>query len=90
MPYKFVEADRENPRDNSYKIIMQPTGEVEVDVTALASYCRNGTSIDPPLRPIQALDIALKYGAAQRFSLFLQIKFTFIPLELDSLICQAQ
>ena len=37
-----------------------------MDVTALASYCRNGTSTDPPLRPIQALDIALKYGAAQR------------------------
>lgn len=66
----FLEEKRENPRNNNYKIVLQPTGEVEVDVTALASYCNrngNGTSTDPPLRPIQALDIALKYGAAQRY-----------------------
>ena len=64
-----MEDQRENPRDNNYTVVLQPTGEVEVDMTALASYCDrngNGTSTDPPLRPIQAMDIALKYGAAQR------------------------
>jgi len=67
-----VEDERETPRDTNYTIVLQPTGEVEVDVTALASYCQKGerggkgTTTDPPLRPIQAMDIALKYGAAQR------------------------
>ena len=69
VAYKYVEDERETPRDTNYTIVLQPTGEVEVDVTALASYCQRGgkgTTIDPPLRPIQAMDIALKYGAAQR------------------------
>lgn len=68
IAYKYVEDERETPRDTNYVIVLQPTGEVEVDLTALASYCQsgNGTSTDPPLRPIQALDIALKHGAAQR------------------------
>ena len=66
IKYTFQEADREKPRDNNYAITLQPTGEVEVDLGALAAYCRAGTSTDPPLRPIQALDIALKYGAQKK------------------------
>jgi hypothetical protein len=58
--------DRETPRLNEFNIILQPTGEVEIDLAALASYCQGGSSVDIPLRPIQALDIALKYGAAQK------------------------
>ena len=64
--YQFEEKDRENPRVLSYVISIQPTGEDEIDLYALDAYCKNGTSIDPPLRPIQALDIALKYGAQKR------------------------
>ena len=55
------------PRE--YKVIIQPTGELEVDLTVLEAYCsRNGkaSSTDIPLRAIQALDIALKYGARSR------------------------
>jgi hypothetical protein len=51
---------------NEFTITLQPTGELEIDLSALASYCQGGTSVDIPLRPIQALDIALKYGAAQK------------------------
>ena len=65
LPFKYTE-EQENLRDNNYTIKLQPNGNVEVDMTALASYCRNGTSTDLPLRAIQALDTALKYGAAQR------------------------
>ncbi len=65
--FPFQEDDREKPRDNNYVISIQPTGEVEVDLGALAAYCRSGSSTDPPLRSIQALDIALKYGAQQRY-----------------------
>ena len=78
VPYKYIEDDRENPRDNNYNIVLQPTGELELEDTALARYCRNGTSIDPPLRTIQALDIALKYGAAQRFVWKFQIYFALL------------
>lgn len=65
--YEFEEKDRENPRVLNYVISIQPTGEVEIDLFALKTYCESGTSIDPPLRPIQALDIALKYGAQRRY-----------------------
>ena len=51
--------DRETPRLNEFTITLQPTGELEIDLSALASYCQGGTSVDIPLRPIQALDIAL-------------------------------
>ena len=64
--FLFQEDDRDKPRDNNYVISIQPTGEVEVDLGALATYCRSGSSTDPPLRSIQALDIALKYGAQKR------------------------
>ncbi|XP_046448978.1 protein argonaute-2-like isoform X2 [Daphnia pulex] len=68
IKFEFQELDRETPRLNEFIISLQPTGEVEIDVGALASYCQggSGSSVDIPLRPIQALDIALKYGAAQR------------------------
>lgn len=66
IKYKFIERDRDN-RENDYTIIVQPTGEVAVDLTALGAYLKSGTSIDPPLRPIQLLDIALKYGAQERY-----------------------
>ena len=52
--------DRETPRLNEFTITLQPTGELEIDLSALASYCQGGTSVDIPLRPIQALDIAFK------------------------------
>jgi len=65
VQFKYTE-DPEKTRDNNYIIVLQPTGEVEVDMTALARYCHNGTSLDPPLRASQALNIALKHGAAQR------------------------
>ena len=58
--------DRETPRLNEFTITLQPTGELEIDLSALDSYFNGGTSVDIPLRPIQALDIALKYGAAQK------------------------
>jgi hypothetical protein len=47
-------------------ITLQPKGELEIDLLALDSYCQGGTSVEMPLRPIQALNIALKYGAAQQ------------------------
>jgi hypothetical protein len=47
-------------------ITLQPKGELEIDLSALDSYCQGGTSVEIPLRPIQALNIALKYGAAQQ------------------------
>lgn len=65
--YKFIEQDRDEPRDLVFTISLQPTGQVEIDLRALDAYFKNGTSTDPPLRPIQALDIALKYGAQQRY-----------------------
>ena len=66
VKFEFQELDRETPRLNEFTISLQPTGEVEIDLRALASYCQGGSSVDIPLRPIQALDIALKYGAAQQ------------------------
>jgi hypothetical protein len=72
--FVFLEENRGNPRNNNYKIVLQPTGEVEVDVTALANYCASEVSIDLSLRPIQASDIAPKYGAAQRCDIFCTIK----------------
>lgn len=66
VKYSYEEKDRENPSAKEFTIALQPTGEVEVDLSALADYCKSGKSTDPPLRPIQALDIALKYGAQQR------------------------
>ncbi len=66
VKFEFQELDRETPRLNEFTISLQPTGEVEIDLGALASYCQGGSSVDIPLRPIQALDIALKYGAAQQ------------------------
>ena len=47
-------------------ITLQPKGELEIDLLALNSYCQGGTSVEMPLRPIQALNITLKYGAAQQ------------------------
>ena len=64
--YQYQEKDRESLNEFNYVISLQPTGEIEVDLGALAEYCRNGTSTDPPLSPIQALDIALKTGAHKR------------------------
>ena len=49
-----------------FTITLQPKGEIEIDPSALDSYCQGGSSVDIPLRPIQALNIALKYGAAQQ------------------------
>lgn len=67
IKYTFQEPDRETPRANEFTICLQPTGEVEIDLSALRSYCEGaGSSVDIPLRPIQALDIALKYGATQK------------------------
>ena len=66
IKFEFQEKDRETPRLNEFTIILQPTGELEIDLSALDSYFNGGTSVDIPLRPIQALDIALKYGAAQQ------------------------
>uniref|UniRef100_A0A0P5QUR0 Argonaute-2 n=1 Tax=Daphnia magna TaxID=35525 RepID=A0A0P5QUR0_9CRUS len=66
IKFEFQEMDRDPPRINEFTIYLQPTGEVEIDLSALASYCQSGSSVDIPLRPIQALDIAMKYGAAQR------------------------
>lgn len=66
IKYKFQELDRETPRNLEFTICLQPTGDLEIDLEALASYCKGGASTDIPLRPIQALDIAMKYGAAQK------------------------
>ncbi|XP_059352742.1 protein argonaute-2-like [Daphnia carinata] len=66
IKFEFKEMDRDPPRINEFTIYLQPTGELEIDLAALASYCQSGSSVDIPLRPIQALDIAMKYGAAQR------------------------
>ncbi|XP_046635455.1 protein argonaute-2-like isoform X1 [Daphnia pulicaria] len=66
---EFQELDCDGtPRLNEFTISLQPTGKLEIDLRALASYCQggSGSSVNIPLRPIQALDIALKYGAAQR------------------------
>jgi hypothetical protein len=67
---EFQELDCDGtPRLNEFTISLQPTGKLEIDLRALASYCQggSGSSVNIPLRPIQALDIALKYGAAQRY-----------------------
>ena len=66
IKFQFKESDRDPPRVSEFTISLQPTGELEIDLRALASYCKGGASTDIPLRPIQALDIALKYGAAQK------------------------
>jgi len=64
----FKEPEREIPRQLKFVVSIQPTGEVEVDVGALLSYCnsRNASSLNQPLRAIQSLDIALKYGVRDR------------------------
>lgn len=66
IKYRFQETDQEPSRTSEFTICLQPTGDVEIDLSALESYCQSGSSVDIPLRPIQALDIALKYGAIQR------------------------
>ena len=66
IKFQFQESDRDPPKATEFTISLQPTGELEIDLGALASYCKGGTSTDIPLRPIQALDIALKFGAAQK------------------------
>lgn len=68
IKYSFKETDREIPMVSEFNICLQPTGELEIDLSALESYCRGGggSSVDIPLRPIQALNIALKYSATQR------------------------
>ena len=65
----FKEPEREIPRQLKFVVSIQPTGEVEVDVGALLSYCnsRNASSLNQPLRAIQSLDITLKYGVRDRY-----------------------
>jgi len=59
----FQELDRETPRLNEFTISLQPTGKVEIDLGALASYCQGGSSVDIPLRPIQAVEWAVGVGS---------------------------
>ena len=52
-----------------FQVTIQPTGDMEVDLATLEAYCdRTGkaSSTDIPQRPIQVLDLALKYGARRR------------------------
>jgi len=58
---------RDNPRENYYVISIQPTGEVEVGFVLLAVYYLNGSTTNPSLCSIQALEIDLKYGAQQKY-----------------------
>ena len=67
--YVFVENDRQEERECKYLIVIKPTGNLEIDMTVLESYCKGGTSIDMPLRAIQALDIVLKSSAAKRYAM---------------------
>lgn len=67
VPYTFRETDRLDAVQRSFTIILQPKGEVEIDLSALDTYLKNGTSVDIPSRPIMALETAMKYAAASRF-----------------------
>jgi len=66
--HEFEEPEKEKSRELKFQITIQPTGTVEVDLEALLAYCegRNSSSTNQPLRAIQALDIAIKYGALDR------------------------
>lgn len=56
--------DRGDQTERAFTIILQPTGDVEIDLSALDSYLKTGSSVDTPARAIQALEIAMKFGAA--------------------------
>lgn len=57
--------------ERKFTVVLQPTGEVVIDLSVLDSYLKNGSSVDIPARAIQALEIAMKFGAASR-SVFLK------------------
>ena len=80
MDFEFTyrDTDREQPRELKFKIEVQPTGEMEIDLSVLDTYMKKGSSVDTPSRAIQALDIALKNGAVNRFRLFV-LKFLLVP-----------
>jgi hypothetical protein len=79
MDFEFIyrDTDREQPRELKFKIEVQPTGEMEIDLSVLDTYMRKGSSVDTPSRAIQALDIALKNGAVNRFRLIV-LKFPLV------------
>lgn len=59
--------DEKRHREIRFKVYLQPTGSLEVDLNALETYCQgHGTSVDIPFYPIQVLDVVMKFGAAQR------------------------
>lgn len=65
IPFKFEEEDKGKVQE--VVIYLQPTGNYEIDLSAMDNYCKNnGTSVDIPQRPIQAMDIAMRFSAAQR------------------------
>lgn len=68
MEFKYTLT--EDTRERNFIIKIQPTGELEIDLGALQSYCnsKNASSINQPLRAIQSLDIALRYGILDRYS----------------------
>lgn len=66
IKHRFRERGVESDKDKDFVIYIKPTGELEVDLTALAAYCENGSSIEIPLRSIQAVDIVMKYGALKQ------------------------
>jgi N-terminal domain of argonaute len=66
----YSDTDREQPRITKFKIEIQPTGEI--DLSAVDTYIKEGSSVNTPSQAIQALDIALKNVAVNRFrSIFL-------------------
>ena len=62
--YLFEEKGRADDKKSKFSISLQPTGEMEIDLSVLEQYCRNGCSTNVPLRPIQALNLALKQTAS--------------------------
>lgn len=65
LNHTFVKYDHGNYESYSYKISIQLSGKVEIDLQTLDSYYfKNETSIlllpDSPFHPIRALDIVLK------------------------------
>lgn len=62
--HTFVEEAAKESR--VFKIEVQPTGDREIDVSAIMRYSQTGTSNDQPMRPIQALEIALNQCTGNR------------------------
>jgi len=68
LQFDYQEPRGDTTRELKYEIAIQPTGEIEIDVDALLNYCQSekASSLNQPLRAIQAIDIVLKYGTKDR------------------------